>query len=153
MDEDDYFLKLERSEQARLILDDKKRFAPMLRPHRWPEVMELAAAFAKATKRGRGVSEYNRDGGVRALVALLAAFDVETLLRAMPFAVTSAWWLEEANRPLACLSATVIENALSAAAREASVTAMIERAEAATGVKRVSRSSPPPTILLVGGPT
>lgn len=141
LDEECSFLRLERREQAKLLLDDAKRFASLLRPHRWPEVIELVAAFAKATGRGRGVSAYDRDGGVRALVALLAAFDLETLLRAIPFAVTSPWWLEEPNRPLACLSMTVVENALSAAEKEAAIMATIARAEAATGVLRVVPSA------------
>jgi len=152
LDEDGSIFNLSISEKAKLI-DDDKRFASKLRPHRWPEMFQLVAAFAKATGRSRGIVAYDRDGGVRALVALLAAFDFETILRAIPFAVTSPWWLEEPNRPLACLSPTVIENALSAAAREANVTAMIERAEAATGVRRVTKSNPPPPILLAGGPT
>jgi hypothetical protein len=151
LDEEGSFLKLERREQAKLLIDDAKRFASLLRPHRWPEIIELVAAFAKATGRGRGVSAYDRDGGVRALVALLAAFDLETLLRAIPFAVKSPWWLEEPNRPLACLSVTVIENALGDAAKEAAVMATIARAEAATGLRRISPSSPPPPILLTGG--
>lgn len=153
LEEDGSIFNLSISEKAKLIDDEPKRFAPMLRPHRWPEMFQLVAAFAKATGRSRGIVAYDRDGGVRALVALLAGFDVETLLRAIPFAVTSPWWLEESHRPLACLSATVIENALSAAAKEAGITAMIERAEAATGVRRISKSSPPPPILLSGGAT
>jgi hypothetical protein len=146
-EEDGSIFTLGVRERANLIVDDHQRFASILKPHRWPEVMQLVAAFTVATGSGRGVAAYDRDGGVRALVALLAAFDFQTLLRVLPTAVTSAWWQEEPSRPLAHLSVTVIENAMGAMAREANVTDLIEAAR----VRKASPSSPPPPIMLTRG--
>lgn len=141
-------------ERASLLVADPE-LASALKPHTWPEVVELVRVFAVATGRERGVGPYEADSGVRALVALLAVFDVERLLGILPAAVTSAWWLEEPERPLAQLSVTVIETALSNDAKAARVAAETERLlRHAPRKTQAPEQLQPVTLreLLAGGP-
>lgn len=125
---DEDFSSLSLADRAEMIGRDPK-LALVLLPHLWPEVVELCAAFAKATGRERKVANYGQDSGVRALVALLTAFPLARLLEVLPQAVTSPWWREKPERPLSHLSIEVIEIAGGLqAAHDIEVTRAIELA-------------------------
>lgn len=120
-EEDEEFLNLPIEVRAEMV-GASPELAALHRPHRWSEVVAIVGAFALATGRGRGCGAYERDSGVRTAVALLAVFELEAILRAVPVAVKTEWWQREPGRPLAHLSVTVVEDALgrdAAAARAA----------------------------------
>ncbi len=155
-EDEDVFWKLDLGERAALITESPE-LASTYKPHRWPEVVDVVRAFAMATGRPRSVVAYDRDTGVQAVVALLAAFELDRLLAIIPKAVTSPWWLERAGRGLCELSLRVVEIALEndaeAAQSEARIRSYMEIAESAAPVRKASPSSPPPPILLMGRPS
>jgi hypothetical protein len=58
-------------------LERDRHLAPWVEPHRWPEVAEVAAAWD-----AHRLLAYERDSGVRAVVALFAAgYSVDELVR------------------------------------------------------------------------
>lgn len=139
--DDEEILKIGIVERATMVTDTPD-LARLYRPHRWPEVIAVVKAFVVATGRDRGCVAYERDSGVRTVVALLAAFDLEPLLRAIPVAVQTDFWKREPGRPLASLSITVIEDALGRDAAAARAEAS-RRAELRRNVA-TRKSTPPP---------
>jgi hypothetical protein len=153
-DEDGFSKQTSVGERAGLVVADPE-LASALKPHTWPEVVELVRLFAVATGRERGVGPYESDSGVRALVALLAVFELERLRAVLPAAVTSPWWREEPERPLAQLSVTVVETALNNDAKAARVAAETEHLLRHAPRKAKAAAPEPVTLreLLAGGTT
>lgn len=140
--EEDEFPDLGVGERAQLIAADE-RLALSLKPHRWTEVIDIAKAFAQATGIPRNVAAYDRDGGVRAAVALLAVFEPEAILRAIPVATKTDWWKAQPGRPLAHLSITVVEDALGRDAAAARADAERRRRLAGSVVPRKAAAPVP----------
>lgn len=109
-DEEEDFSKLGIRERAARV-NAKPELALEAKPHRWPEVVAIVRAFVVATGRERPCLAYERDRGVRAAVALLEGWDVETIAQAIPTAVKTDWWRSK-PRDMGQLSGTVIEDAL-----------------------------------------
>jgi hypothetical protein len=145
-DDEDVFERLGLGERAALCTEDP-RFASRLRPHRWPEVIAVVKAFVEATGRPRNIVAYDRDTGVQAVVALLAAYDLERLLAIVPKAVSSPWWLEKPGRSLSELSLRVVEIAFENDAGSARAEA--EAARLLSLVPRKASGPPAPVGLLV----
>lgn len=99
-------------------LESHQSMATWVQPERWPEVQLVAAAFASATARevnGR-LGNYQRDAGVRALVALYAAgYQQAELVRAVTLLVDTDWWRKEgASRGLSTFTIEVVRRVVTA---------------------------------------
>jgi hypothetical protein len=140
-DEEDQFSADSAGEKAMRILADERQ-AELLQPHLWPEVRELIGIFAQATSTEQRILPYEHDPGVRAVVLLLAKFDLSRLRVGVPLAVSTDWWREKPGRPLSNLSDTVLANALAEDAELAKV-----EAQRLANLKRFAvprRASQPP---------
>ena len=99
------------NERAREVLRD-----PLLwtfwEPHRWPEVMAVAEALARATGERKPRLGAQRDRGVEALVALYAdGWSQAELVRAVAVVASSEWW-HNGRRGLSSLTPEVVRRAL-----------------------------------------
>lgn len=109
-DEEDDFKKLNLKEKASAICQNES-LALEAKPHTWDEVIEIARTVTLVTKVDRVLGPYATDKGVQAAVKLLASWDVETILPAIPEALKGDFWRHK-SPGLAQLSVEVIEDAL-----------------------------------------
>jgi hypothetical protein len=121
-DEEDQFFAESAGEKAMRILADDRQ-AELLQPHLWPEVRELIGLFAQSTGTEQRILPYEHDPGVRAVVLLLAKFELPRLRVGVPLAVATDFWRAKPGRPLSNLSDTVLANALAEDAELAKVEA------------------------------
>jgi hypothetical protein len=100
-----------------LFLNHSDRFranrsALGLRPEEWPETMQAAEAFARATGRQRRLGDLARDEGLRALLTLYAqGYSVEDVAWVAGTVPRQRWW-HEGRHALASLSPRVVARAL-----------------------------------------
>jgi len=99
-----------------LAVRDQPALAATAHPERWPEVVGVAQAFARASGLPEhGLGEHGSDPGVRAILALYAAgFTQIELERVAEFVPKQAWWRGKALG-LSSLSPEVVRRNLSAA--------------------------------------
>ena len=117
-----------------LAVRDNPTLATTTHPERWPEVVSVAQAFARASGLPEQcLGEHGGDPGVRSILALYAAgFTPIELERVAEFVPKQAWWRARSNG-LSSLSAEVVRRNLSAAMaselspRLAKVLANVER--------------------------
>jgi hypothetical protein len=117
--------------------------ASYLEPHRWPEVQSVSDALCAAMGRPpRVLAGFDRDTGVRAVLALYAAgYDQAQLVKAARLAPKQPWWNREgARRGLSTLTPEVVDRALHDPADER-VGAMVRSAREAA-----SRESEPAAV-------
>lgn len=97
-------------------LQSHAQMASWVEPQRWPEVQAIASALARAT--GRAVNErldcYERDAGVRAVVALYAAGCTQgELTGVVTQLVDTDWWRKPgASRGLSTFTLEVVRRVL-----------------------------------------
>jgi hypothetical protein len=107
-------LKLPIGERASLVARDA-HLATYLEPQLWTEVVAVAEALCAAAGRPKRVlAGYDRDTGVRAVVALYAAgYAEEDLTRAARALPAQPWWTKDgARRGLSALTPEVVDRAL-----------------------------------------
>jgi hypothetical protein len=99
-----------------LAVRDQPALATLTHPERWPEVVGVARAFARASGLPEhGLGEHGIDPGVRAILALYAAGFMQTELESVAeFVPKQAWWRSKALG-LSSLSPEVVRRNLSAA--------------------------------------
>jgi hypothetical protein len=92
-------LALPVQSRATLVLDHPG-LARVLKPHQWPEVLAVAAALANAEGQSEPLlSNYERDAGVRNLVALFATGVTVAELKVVASTVPKqAWWTASGKR-------------------------------------------------------
>jgi len=123
-DEDDHLdLSLDSEERSKtsireraLAVRDQPALAATTHPERWPEVVGVAQAFARASGLPEHrLGEHGADAGVRSIVALYAAgFTQIELERVAKFVPKQPWWRSKALG-LSSLSPEVVRRNLSAA--------------------------------------
>ncbi len=103
-------LKIPICERAKLI-DSRPDLAQWLQPEAWSEVKRLVKAFEEATGKPSRRGAYDRDGGIRALVALYSVgYMPSDLERAIRATVASDWWTKDGVvRGLQSFSIEVVE--------------------------------------------
>jgi hypothetical protein len=104
-------LELDPEARARLVIANPHDGA-WLEPHRWPEVVAVAAALGEVTGAKVRLSAYRGDRGVQGIVAMLAdGFPAGDLVRAAKLAAGSPWW-RKGKRGLSSLTPEVVRRAL-----------------------------------------
>jgi hypothetical protein len=138
--------------RAERVLRDA-HLASYLEPHKWPEVQCVADALCDAMGRGRRpLSTFDRDSGVRAIVALYAAgYSPGDLKRAATLAPKQEWWNKDgARRGLSTLTPEVVDRALHDPA-DGRVNALVRSARAAADREQGSAPAPLGVLLAAAG--
>jgi hypothetical protein len=106
----------DRIRERALAVRDQPALAVTSHPERWPEVVAVAYAFARASGLPEErLGEHHTDPGVRSILALYAAgFTQIELQRIAEFVPKQAWWRSKALG-LSSLSPEVVRRNLSAA--------------------------------------
>jgi hypothetical protein len=114
-------LRLPVFERAKYTEAKGRDYGNYLQPQEWPEVKQVAEAFAIATGlTGATLGSYSRDPGVQAVVSLLAAgHEPEQLERAIRHVVNDPWWTDGKSKGLSSLTPEVVRRALANAKQSA----------------------------------
>jgi hypothetical protein len=112
-------LELKIGERARLVLENPHD-AQWLQPERWPELVQVAEAFAEANGDPRPrLLRFSSDAAVRHLCELFAGdYELEEILYVATAAPRQQWWNDGKRLGLTSLSAQVVSRTL-AGRREA----------------------------------